>query len=87
VINITLIIGMSFLGGAYFPARNLPAFFHENVSGHLPIYWFIETVRGIQFEYNLDWRLPLVKLVALGGVLTIAAAVMLRRQLLAGGRA
>ena len=48
-INITIIIGMSFIGGAYFPAKNLPAFVSDYISPFMPNYWLIETIRGIHF--------------------------------------
>jgi len=86
VLNITLVIGLSFLGGAYFPASNLPSFFHEHVSGHLPNYWFIEAVRAVHFEDATDWWVPVAKLSSLGVLLLLLGAAMLRRQLLKGGK-
>ena len=85
-INITLVIGMSFIGGAYFPAENLPTFVGENISPYLPNYWLIETIRGIHFGHSEDWIVPMLKLTLLGIAFMAAAAMMFRSQLSKGGR-
>ncbi len=85
-INITVIIGMSFMGGAYFPAKNLQPFISENISPLLPNYWLIETVRAVHFEPGTAWVLPVVKLAVVGLVLMVAAAALFRVQLTKGVR-
>lgn len=85
-INITIIIGMSFIGGAYFPAENLPAFVGENISPFMPNYWLIESIRGIHFGHADDWIVPFLKLTLVGLVFIVAAAMMFRSQLLKGER-
>lgn len=85
-INITIIIGMSFVGGAYFPAENLPGFVSENISPFLPNYWLIETIRGIHFGQTDDWIVPVLKLTLTGLVFMVAATMIFRSQLLKGVR-
>ena len=86
VMNITVIIGLSFLGGAYFPAKHLPAFFRDHISPMLPNYWFIEGIRGVQFGYADDWLWIAFKLAAFGLVTMVIGALLFRAQLLKGAR-
>lgn len=87
VINPSLIIGMSFIGGAYFPARNLPPIFRDHLSPLFPNYWFIEGIRGVHFGELADWTEPMLKLCVVGVILMFAAAAMFRAQLLKGVKA
>lgn len=84
VINPSLIIGMSFIGGAYFPANSLPPIFRDHLSPLFPNYWFIEGIRGVHFGNLTDWTWPVLKLCVVGVILMIAAAALFRAQLLKG---
>lgn len=86
VINIPVIIGLSFLGGAYFPAKNLPAFFRDHISPLLPNYWFIEGIRGLHFGTTDDWLAITLKLSAFGLVAMFIASALFRAQLLKGAK-
>ncbi|HAV64460.1 MAG TPA: hypothetical protein DCY13_19090 [Verrucomicrobiales bacterium] len=83
-VNMTVILGLSSLGGAFFPASSLPGFLHDHVSRHLPNYWFIEAVRDVHFNDAGIWLWPALKLAVLGVVFMFAAAALFRRQLLQG---
>lgn len=84
VINPSLIIGMSFIGGAYFPANSLPPIFRDHLSPLFPNYWFIEGIRGVHFGNLADWTWPVLKLCVVGLILMVAAATLFRAQLLKG---
>ena len=71
-----------------FPVRQLPGFLREHVTPLLPSYWFVETARSLQFEGGtVAWGLPLLKLVGLGAILMVIAAMLFRRRFKTGSRA
>jgi len=77
---------MAFIGGAMFPARQLPPLFRNHISPLMPNYWFIEGVRSLQsMSTESDWVWAIVRLVVLGVVLILAAAWLFQRALRARG--
>lgn len=79
-------LGLMLLGlasGSAFPANSLPDFLRLHVTPWLPPAWFIDAVRGTQFEGDLADRWPVasLKLALLGLALTLAAAALFRRRL------
>jgi ABC-type multidrug transport system permease subunit len=88
-INSVLIVCLSFLGGSFFPARQLPAFLRDHLSPWMPNYWFVEGVRGLQSGEAsvVPWDWAALKLVGLGLALVIAASWIFKRALTKGLRA
>ncbi len=82
------VMGLSLMGGCLFPPQQLPAFLRENITTHLPSYWFVDTMRDLQYgDTNVAWRVTLLKLVAVSAVLIMVAAMLFRRKFKTGLRA
>jgi len=87
-VNSMLIMCLSFLGGSFFPARQLPAVFREHVVPLMPNNWFIEAVRELQGGgASMPWDWAVLKLVLVGLAFMIAAAWIFQRALTKGVRA
>jgi ABC-2 type transport system permease protein len=87
ILNNSIVMGMSFVGGGFFPARQLPPFLRDHVSPLMPNYWFIETIRSLQGSGDpMSWALNAAKLSILGFVLVAAAAWIFQRALSKGDR-
>lgn len=81
-----MILGLA--SGCAFPAPALPTLLRDHVTPWLPPNWFIEAVRDTQFaDPPAAWLPVVLKLGAIGLVLTLAAAWRLRSRLAAGARA
>jgi len=81
-------MGLGLAGGCMFPPQSLPAFLREHVTPLLPIHWFVDTARNLQYgSGEVAWVLVLVKLLVLSAVLLAVAALLFRRQFRAGVRA
>jgi ABC-type multidrug transport system permease subunit len=88
ILNNSIVLGMSFMGGGFFPARQLPAFLRDYVSPLMPNYWFIETIRSLQGgDGQMSWMVSAAKLSILGVALVAAASWIFQRALSKGARA
>ncbi len=87
-INSVIVMVLSFVGGSFFPARQLPPLFRDHLSPLLPNYWFIEALRELQSGgARMPWAWAALKLVLLGLVLVSAASWIFQRLLAKGVRA
>jgi len=87
-VNSVIVMCMSFVGGSFFPARQLPPLFRDHLSPLMPNYWFIEALRALQSGGGeTPWGLAVLKLLVLGMALIIAASWIFQRALLKGLRA
>jgi ABC-type polysaccharide/polyol phosphate export permease len=80
-------LGLGLIGGCAFPPQQLPAFLRENITQHLPSYWFVDTMRDLQYGTDAAWGLTLLKLVITSAVLLVLAAMLFRRKFKSGRRA
>jgi ABC-type multidrug transport system permease subunit len=81
-------MGMSLMGGCVFPVRQLPVFLRENITPHLPTFWFTDTLRDLQYGgTDVAWISTSLKLLAASAVLLALAAVLFRRKFKTGLRA
>jgi ABC-type multidrug transport system permease subunit len=83
------IVGMllGIAGGCAFPPQQLPAFLREHITPLLPSFWFVDTLRNVEFGWNTAWILVAVKLAGLSVLLIALAAFLFRRQFKKGLRA
>jgi ABC-2 type transport system permease protein len=87
-VNGVIVMCLSFVGGSFFPARQLPPLFRDHLSPLLPNYWFIEALRALQLGGGeMPWVWAALKLLVLGLALIIAASWIFQRALLKGVRA
>ena len=87
-VNSVIVMCVSFVGGSFFPARQLPPLFRDHLSPLMPNYWFIEALRALQSGGGeTPWGLAVLKLLVLGMALIIAASWIFQRALLKGLRA
>ena len=87
-VNSVLVMCLSFVGGSFFPARQLPPLFRDHLSPLMPNYWFIESLRALQSGgSDMPWSWAALKLLVLGLALVIAAAWIFQRALAKGIRA
>ena len=83
--NSMIIMAISFAGGSFFPTNVMPAFITNNISPLMPNFWFIESVRAVQFGSDgMAWTTACALMVGLGIVLGAVAARLLRNTLLKG---
>ena len=88
VLNSLAGLGLGMIGGCAFPPQQLPAFLRENITIHLPSYWFVNALRDLQYgTTEVGWTWTLLKLLATSAVLLILAAGLFRRKLKSGLRA
>ncbi len=81
-----IILGIAFLGGGFFTTDSMPAFVKENISPWMPNYWFIQSVRALEFgDVAADWAFEVVKMVLLGGLFLLFGAIKMHRNLEKGG--
>ena len=86
-LNSVLVMCLSFVGGSFFPARQLPPLFRDHLSPLMPNYWFIESLRGLQSGAGeMAWVWAALKLFAFGLALVIAASWIFQRALTKGIR-
>lgn len=88
VLNNMVGMGLGMAGGCAFPAESLPRVLREHVTPLLPPHWFVEAMRAAQFggPSGGSWPQQALAMAALGAVLTLAAAWLLRRRLEKGVR-
>ncbi len=86
-VNGVIVMCLAFVGGSFFPARNLPPLFRDHLSPLLPNYWFIEALRALQSGGDLPWSWAALKLLVLGLALVLAASWIFQRLLAKGLRA
>ena len=87
-VNSVLVMCLSFVGGSFFPARQLPPLFRDHLSPLMPNYWFIESLRALQSGgSDTPWSWAALKLLVLGLALVIAASWIFQRALAKGIRA
>lgn len=86
-LNTVIGMGLGLAGGCMFPPQALPAFLREHITPLLPTYWFVDTARNLQYSGgDVAWGLTLTRLLALGLILLVLAALLFRRQFRAGVR-
>lgn len=86
-LNTVIAMALALAGGCMFPPQALPAFLREHVTPLLPTYWFVDTVRNLQYgSGETVWAFALLKLLVLSAVLLALAALLFRRQFRAGVR-
>lgn len=62
-----IILCIAFLGGGFFTADSMPDFIKNQISPWMPNYWFIQSVRALQFERGTaDWVFEVIKMLILG---------------------
>lgn len=88
VLNTLVAMGLGLAGGGAFPAESLPPFLREHVTAHLPTAWYIDATRASQDlgSVSAAWPGVAAQLAALGLLLTLSAAWLLRRRLESGHR-
>src|SRR5436190_907260 len=87
-VNSVMVMCLSFVGGSFFPARQLPPLFRDHLSPLMPNYWFIEALRALQSGGgDMPWSWAALKLLVLGLALVIAASWIFQRALTKGIRA
>jgi ABC-type multidrug transport system permease subunit len=86
-LNTVIGMGLGLAGGCMFPPQALPAFLGKHITPLLPTFWFVDTARNLQYsDSNVAWLPALAKLLGLGVVLLVVAALLLRRQFQSGSR-
>lgn len=86
---LTSIIGMALgiAGGCAFPPQQLPAFLRDHISPLLPTYWFVETVRNVEFGGSgASWLFVLLEFIGLAALLIGLAAFLFRQRFKTGLR-
>ena len=87
-VNGVIVMCLSFVGGSFFPARQLPPLFRDQLSPLMPNYWFIEALRELQSGGGeMTWVWAALKLCFFGLALVIAASWVFQRALAKGIRA
>src|SRR5438034_10633486 len=87
-VNSVMVMCLSFVGGSFFPARQLTPLFRDHLSPLMPNYWFIETLRELQSGGGeMPWAWTALKLSVFGLALVIAASWIFQRALAKGIRA
>ena len=85
VLNSLAGLGLGMLGGCAFPPQQLPAFIRGYITPHLPSYWFVDTMRDLQYSTtHVAWGFAAIKLVATGAMLLVLAALLFRRKFKSG---
>ncbi len=77
---------LGIVGGCAFPIEGMPAFLREHVTPLLPSFWFVSTVRKLQFNPETPWMSPALKMAALSVILIALAALLFGRQFKKGLR-
>jgi ABC-2 type transport system permease protein len=87
-LNTLIVMAVALAGGCTFPADFLPTLLREHVSPLLPTYWYVETLRNLEFgdASFLWWRTATSWVVLSLGLIGIAT-VLLRRRLEKGASA
>lgn len=82
-----IILAIAFLGGGFFTTDSMPQFVQDNISPWMPNYWFIQSVRALEFgNGNAIWTFEVLKMIALGGIFLVFGAYKMHRNLEKGGQ-
>ena len=87
MLNSVVVLLLSFVGGSFFPARQLPALLRDHLSPLMPNYWFIESIRSLQSGDASSWLAVGIRLAGVGLVLMVLASTLFQRMLGKGIRA
>src|SRR5204863_266049 len=72
-VNSVVVMCLSFVGGSFFPASQLPPLFRDRLSPLMPNYWFIESLRALRSGGAAPlWIWAALKLLILGLALLVA---------------
>jgi ABC-type Na+ efflux pump permease subunit len=86
-VNGVMVMCLSFVGGSFFPARQLPPLFRDHLSPLMPNYWFIEALRELQSGGGeMPWVWAALKLSVFGLALVIGSSWIFQRALAKGLR-
>jgi ABC-2 type transport system permease protein len=77
ILNNLFAVGMSVLGGAMWPATQLPEVIQRWVTPYMPTHWVTESLRGLQgMTTGVDWMQSSLILFALGvGMIWVSACI------------
>ncbi len=82
-----LILAIAFLGGGFFDVNTMPDFIQDHISPWMPNYWFIQSIRSLQFDRgSAVWTFEAFKMLALGGVFLTIGTYWINRNLERGGK-
>ncbi len=82
-----IILAIAFLGGGFFTTDSMPQFVQDNISPWMPNYWFIQSVRALEFgRGDADWIFEVIKMMILGGIFLVIGAYRMHRNLEKGGQ-
>ena len=76
---------LAMMGGAMFPAEQLPAALRDHLLPWMPTFWYISTVRNLWWS-QVAWPLAAVKLLSLGVAGVGVATFLFQRRLNQGTR-
>ena len=83
-----VILCIAFLGGGFIDVNSMPDFIKDQISPWMPNYWFIQSVRALQFDRGAAvWSYEAIKMFALGGIFLAIGARWITRNLEKGGKA
>ncbi len=83
-----VILCIAFLGGGFIDVNSMPDFIKNQISPWMPNYWFIQSIRSLQFDRGTAiWTYEAVKMLALGGIFLAIGARWINRNLEQGGKA
>lgn len=81
VLNNIVGMGLGLAGGCAFPPEQLPTFLRAHVTPLLPSYWYVNTVRRLEFgQTGIGWGPVCIELVLLSVILFGLAALLFRWQ-------
>ena len=81
-----VILAIAFLGGGFFTTDSMPTFVQDHISPWMPNYWFIQSVRALEFgRGDADWIFEIFKMIILGGVFLVFGAYKMHRNFERGG--
>ena len=83
-----IILSIAFLGGGFFTAESMPDFIKNQISPWMPNYWFIQSVRSLQFDRGTaDWAFEAIKMLILGSVFLGIGTKWIHRNVESGEKA
>jgi ABC-2 type transport system permease protein len=86
--NNILVMGLALGSGCMFPLDMLGAFWQHAVAPWIPVTWFLEAVRQMQYASgDVAWIMPALKLAAAGAICVALSAALFRRRLEQGVKA
>jgi len=80
-LNTLIAMAVALAGGCAFPADLLPPLLRDHVSTLLPTYWFVETIRNLEFgDASYRWGGMVAGWAVVSAVLIVIATVLLRQR-------